>query len=731
MASPAARNNITSSISRLALSAAVVLTLAGPFAATRSDAQDRDADPELEAMIPDAALDNPEEWSKGAPSQPANVAQPVNVAPELDPNSPLAELPGFSLPWPEDAELPELVSLEPDPDVAQTLAEMEQLSAAPQGEVAQISKHLSLVFPSDLAAFPDRVPFEARFRELSTLEQLGDNDDTIAQLSVRARTDRDLLQRLLRDYGYYDGSVTQTVSGSEPDKEANVHAVNVRFDIVPGERYHFGALDFGKLPDTGPDYPLLRNSFGIKTGDPMNSDVIVAEKARLTIALGEHGYAFAKVGEPDLLIDHKRVEGDLTLPVEPGGKYRFGHIISNDPRFLSADHLQDISRFEPGDTFQRSDVEDLRRAILATSLVSSVTVTPRESAPPANGQPGDVALDVNMSRAPLRTIAGLVGYDSIDGFRLEGSWEHRNLFPPEGLLRLRGVAGTKEQLIGTTVRWNNFHGRDQVLTFDFYGTTINRDAYNARTVALTGTFEKLTTLIFQKPWTWSVGFELVGTNEREGDVNHIETTRQMYYVAALPVRAAYDGSDNLLDPTRGFRGALRVSPEYSIQDNGGPRAAYARIQADASYYQSLGDRVVMAGRVRLGTIPGAPIEDIAPSRRYYAGGGGSVRGYGYQEIGPRDTLNEPSGGRSLTEFSLEARVQTGIFGGAMQVVPFVDAGTVDVSTTPPFNNLQWGAGVGIRYKTTFGPLRIDVATPLNPRPSDSTVAVYVSLGQAF
>jgi translocation and assembly module TamA len=192
----------------------------------------------------------------------------------------------------------------------------------------------------------------------------------------------------------------------------------------------------------------------------------------------------------------------------------------------------------------------------------------------------------------------------------------------------------------------------------------------------------------------------------------------------------YDASDDLLDPTRGFRAGLRLSPEFS-KLNGGGSATYIKAQFDGSYYQPVSERIVLAARARLGTIAGTNIGQIAPSRRFYAGGGGSVRGYGYQQIGPRDTLGDPSGGRSLSELSVEARVRTGLFDGALAVVPFVDAGAVDETSTPSLDDLRFGAGIGVRYYTNFGPLRVDIATPLNPRPGDSRIGVYVALGQAF
>lgn len=734
-ACPAVRSNTGSLTDRLLRACVIGALLLAPH---QGFAQARNTDPELEALIPDSAVDDPEAFAGAPPSDAAEAPAP-DV--EADLQAPMADG-GFSLPWPDQSlDLPAFADLEPDPDVAQALAEAEDLTSGRTGrqrrqrDEVRISSRVRLIFPAD-QEFSDRDQLESRFRELSAIEQYDDEgDDSVAQLAARARADRELLLKLLRVEGYYDAYVYQTVGGKEPGEveakptESGKDVV-IRFDIQPGARYRFGAIDLARLEDTGSDYQNLRLIYGIKTGDPVDSDRIVASRGALDIAMGEAGYAFAKTGDPDLLIDHAREEGDLTQPVTPGGKYNFGRVVSNLPRFLSSRHLEEIARFDPGDLYKRSEVDDLRRAILATGLVSTVSVTERETRPPAGGQPGEVALDVAMTKAPLRTIAGALAYDSQDGPRAEVSWEHRNFFPPEGKLLLRGIIGTKEQLAGISFRRNNYRGRDRVLTGDIYASTVDRDAYEARTVAVVASFEKLTTLLYQKKWTWSVGVEALATNEREGSVNSVNTPRQTYYIGALPGRIAYDGSDSLLDPTRGFRASLRVSPEVSFQ-KGGDKHFYGRILADASYYQPVSEKIVLAGRLRLGSIPGTAIENIAPSRRFYAGGGGSVRGYGYQMIGPRDNLGDPSGGRALSEASIEARIKTGLFGGSLSVVPFLDAGAVDTTATPRFRDVRYGAGLGVRYATGFGPLRVDVGTPLNPRPGDSRIAVYISLGQAF
>ena len=220
------------------------------------------------------------------------------------------------------------------------------------------------------------------------------------------------------------------------------------------------------------------------------------------------------------------------------------------------------------------------------------------------------------------------------------------------------------------------------------------------------------------------------TDERNRVTDGVPRPREEYLVGSLFGRGTIDESDSLLDPTRGYRVSLQLAPE--ISRTLGDETIYGRAQLDASYYLPASEGITLAARGRFATIQGAEIFEVAPSRRIYAGGGSSVRGFGYQAVGPRNDFGEPTGGRSLVEFSAEARINTGLFDGAVQIVPFFDMGAVSIDTVPDFRFVKYGAGVGIRYKTGFGPIRVDVGVPLNRDPMfDSPVAVYVSLGQAF
>jgi translocation and assembly module TamA len=725
-----ARPPSTASSNRLAsplASALAALALAASPQALL--AQDRSAPQSLEELIPDAAVENPESWAEqGVEPEARDSAEQMA---EIDPEASLPDDPAITVPWPDQLEIAEPEPLPAEEGIEFAELEEDDAQTAADATVVTLGPELSLGFPVDEESFPMREEFADRFESLSTIEELqdADDDDSIAQLAARARQDEALLAELLRVYGYYDAQVVRTVGGIRPGRDEAQQTPNVRFDIVPGPRYSFGAIDLGRLNEAR-DYDSLRAAFEIQPGDPLSSDAIVRERFDLDQALGETGYPFAAIDEPELLVDHARIEGDLTMPVRPNGKYVFGEIVSGMPDFLSSEHLQTIARFEPGDVYQRSLELDLRRAIIATGLVSSVTITKRNVAPPAGEDLGEVALDVEMTKAKLRTIAGAIGYGSEEGFRIEASWEHRNFFPPEGAVRVRAIAGTQEQLGGITFRRNNFGGRDRVLNIDAYVSTIDSPAFDAQTAAFVATYERSSTLLFQKPISWSIGLEAVATRERPPVTDDSPAQpRETYFVGAIPGFIQLDTTDDLLDPTRGFRVSARLSPEVSRND--GVQSFYLSSQFDASYYQQVSDTVIVAGRARFGTIVGTAIDNIAPSRRFYAGGGGSVRGYGYRTIGPRDENGDPTGGRSLAEVALEARIRTGFFDGALSVVPFIDAGTVSTSTTPDFETFRVGAGLGVRYQTGFGPIRIDVGAPLNPGPGDSPVAVYVSLGQAF
>jgi translocation and assembly module TamA len=355
-----------------------------PLLATPACAQSRNADAALEALIPDSALDNPDAWALDTDAA-RTKAPDVTALISPDPLPPLPPMPGITLDWPDAAELPPIEPLTPDADIADLQQQAREAGAALDADdlaqpariadaaIVRVGKRVILAFPPEVnpdhPVMADRDAIVERFRGLSALGTLADGEDNLAQLTRRAKNDAELLQQILRVYGYYDPDVTQSIERPAspeaalprrphrlPPQRIPVRAF-LRFGPDPrfGRDLHFGPGASGRKRRGDPcpprratgrhgralRYPArpaiylcpyhawrrgrrarggpLREAFHIGLGDPINSDKILTEKDSLTRALGEHGYAFAKVGEPDLLIDHEPHTGNLTLPVETGG----------------------------------------------------------------------------------------------------------------------------------------------------------------------------------------------------------------------------------------------------------------------------------------------------------------------------------------------------------------------------------------------------------------------------
>ncbi len=666
-----------------------------------------------------------------AQAAPASPATPPAGTLDLD------SMPDIGLDWPDLDQPVPTVDPEPEPERAESVSDLapppttgsDTLIGSPGNEaptvaesdaIAQLDPTALLRYHVSLSGLEEAgdPTLMSRFDMLSVLKQGEGSRANIAQVRRRGQSDIDLLDELLRARGYYDSRSRLRFSA---DSGGDPH-VNVLLGANPGTRFLLAKVDVDGLDGASPLGSDLRSMFTVKQGDPVDTDSILAAVEKLREGLGEGGYPFANVREPVLTVDHQQRQAILALDVQTGGFKRFGQIRVNEGAPFDARHVGIISRFWPGEPYNLGDITDLNRAIVATGLVSQVTITPQESADPER-----VDLAITMTPAPARTISGEIGYGTGEGARIEGSWQHRNFFPPEGALTLRGVLGTQEQGLTATLRRNNLGKRDRVLNVEVSAANVDQPAYQALTAGIAANYERQTNLIFQKDWTWSFGAELRVSDERDFYGQSQTPRRRTYVIGALPTGITYDGSDDLLDPRKGFRLGARMSPEASLQNG---VFGYLRAHLDGSAYVPMGERFTLAGRARLGTIVGASADRIAPTRRYYAGGGASVRGYSYQAIGPRDLNNDPVGGRSLGELSLEARFR---FGSLDQfgIVPFIDAGTISADPWPSLKEMRIGAGLGFRYYSNFGPIRIDIGTPLNPQPGDSRIGVYVSLGQAF
>ncbi len=665
--------------------------------------------------------------------------------PALDPelNTPLEPIESFDLPPAEPAvpavpgAQPQVPSgaVTPDPALAEPLpplATFDVTTPAPdtEADTPPASVRYTLVVEG-----LDQVDLEGRFRELSALED-GDGEATNgAQIAARAREDEALAIRILRSEGYYDGTAVAAIE-QLPEQPGQLRVV---VTAVPGDRYTFGEINVAGAETTPPG--LAREALALKPGDPIVAATVEGAEANVLLRLPEQGYPFAEIGMRDVLLDPETDRGDYTLPVTPGPRALFGGYTTEGDLAFDAEHVGVLARFDRGELYDRRKVDDLREAMVATNLFTSVSAEPVRTGETGPDGTEYVNILVRQDAGPPRALTGSAGYNTGEGLRIEGAWEHRNLLPPEGALRVAAVAGTQEQSINLSFRRSNASQRDRTFLALLEAGRRDYAGFRGYTARIQGLLSRESTPIWQKRWTWAAGAEIIATNEALGREPRLSLS-DAYFIGGLIGQLGHDRSDSLLNPTKGFRLLGRTNPEISLGNGTQP---YVRNLVEGSAYFPAGEALVIAGRARFGSILGIGRDELAPSRRLYAGGGGSVRGFGFQELGPRavvanpkfdpedpeeedpPTISVPIGGRSLTEFALEARYRFGNYG----VVGFIDAGQVTEKSTPGFSDLRFGVGVGGRLYTNFGPLRVDVATPIGRRQGESRIALYISIGQAF
>ncbi|MCP3730874.1 BamA/TamA family outer membrane protein [Sphingomonas sp. MG17] len=672
------------------------------------------------AAAPEKPIVSDEEFEKSLPPLSDDVNAPLEQIAPADP----ATAPGGSVAVEPIEDAADLDSAGKEAEIAAPLPPIAEFDTTPVAETAQVNDEaaVEIRYVTRVTGL-DELGLTDQFENLSALEDGDGRAANAAIIGARAREDEKLAVRLMRSLGYYDATAVATVEQT-PDKQvgAGERRVTATIAATPGPLYRLGTI---KL-DAGPTVPptLIADNFALKVGEAIDAVRVQAAEARISLVLPQTGYPFAEVGQRDILLDEETHTGDYVLPITTGARSSFGGIRTEGDAVFDTRHIGILTRFGRDDLYDSRKVDDLRDALIATSLFSTVSVEPVKTGQAGPDGTEYVDLLVRQTKGPPRTLAAEAGYSTGQGFRAEVSWTHRNLFPPEGALILTGVAGTQEQGASATFRRSNAGKRDRTLQIFASALRSDVEAFTSLTGTLGARISYDSTPIWQKPLTYSFGIELVGTREDRYDFARGARERGNYFIGALPLFAGWDKSDDLLNPTRGFRVKANLSPETSVR---GAVRPYARAMAEGTAYYPVSDSIVIAGRARFGTIQGIGRDLLAPSRRYYAGGGGSVRGFGYQELGPRSPDGKPVGGRSFNEFAIEARYRFGNFG----IVPFIDAGQVYESKIPQMTDMRFGVGVGGRMYTNFGPLRLDIATPIARKPGESKVALYISIGQAF
>ncbi len=529
-------------------------------------------------------------------------------------------------------------------------------------------------------------------------------------LRRRAENDIPRMIEALRSEGYYGADVTLEMN-------EEVSPVDVRFQVDTGPLFRIQAV---ALSFEGGASPFLKEKTPhagipiLKPGDPARADDMVRAGDRVIERLKNEGHPFAEIRDLKARVDHADRTVRVDMVVAAGPYARFGGTSVTGLKTVDPSYVRSKLAWMEGDRFDASLLERTRERLLQTGLFASMDLALDE----ALDEHGNVPVHIHFQERKHRTVGVGVRFQTDEGPGLQGDWRHRNLFGKEESLSLSTTLS--QDLVGmeSVFRKPDFFHRDQSLLLEANAYMESPDAYSSRRLhALAGLERRLSDRL-----TLGGGIGLTASRVDE------RGREEDYALISLPMRLDWDNSDDLFNPTRGIRAALRLTPFSGI---GNEDLRFMRGYASLSHYLSLirEPSLVLAVRGALGSITGASRDRVPADERFYAGGGGSVRGVPYQTAGPLEG-SKPMGGCSLLEVSAELRLR---LSRSVGVVAFVDGGRAYVDSLPnSMEDMNWGVGAGIRYATFLGPLRLDLAVPVDRRDGvDKAFQVYVSIGQAF
>ena len=608
--------------------------------------------------------------------------------------------------------------------------------AATAAPLAPASAALSDLWPFGQSkpkeTIPDPLPYAVTFsapgagwqleRSLRQASELINRQKSPASglvgLLARARQDVARLTAVLYENARYAGEVFVTVDGKplakiDPFAAVAARPVPVTVTVKPGTEFVFGQINAAPLPAG-----VTLDALGLKPGAPARSSLVVDAEAKLVDAWQAQGYPLAVAGKRDTIADHRTNTLDVTLGVRPGPQARFGRVTVNGTEAVDPNLVLRRAGIDSG-LYSSKTVKRATKRLRDLGVFASVQVTHADTLDPD----GTIPITITVSESKPRVIGASVTYSNTEGLGSEVYWRHRNLFGGGEQLKLSAsIARLLDGAFDPDFRLAGKFRKPAVLdpmtdfTLRVEGYRETTDAYRVTALESEVGLEHT----FSDTLSGSLGLEVTRSRTVEPTVteDHLLTT--------LTGKLDWDTRDDKLDPSNGHRVQFSAAPAYDFLES----TPYATFTADTSGYCAFGDtdRFVLAGRAAASVLTVDDVTKVAADRRIYSGGAGSVRGYAYQNIGPRDSSGNIVGGRSSVLFTGELRYRVT---DTIGLVAFVDAGNAYASVVPRLDGLKLGVGAGLRYLTPVGPIRFDIAVPLQRGPGDPSVGVYVGLGQAF
>jgi translocation and assembly module TamA len=537
----------------------------------------------------------------------------------------------------------------------------------------------------------------------------------------RAERAAERILAVLRSEGHYAATVlteTQPEDAASEDDAAAPTAV-ARVHVDPGPRFTIAAPDIvwdGPVP---PDVEARAGAaLGLAPGSEGRAVHIVAAEGR---ALGEvraAGHADAALLPRTVVVDHAARTVTPTFRMAAGPAARLGPVIMQTAGRTRPDYVRSLAEWRQGDPFEPEKLARLEDNLLETGVYDAVTVT----LAPLDAQ-GLRPVMVTLTPRGTRDLEAELAYSTTDGFGARATLTRYDRFGRADTQTLGVTLSQRDREIDAQITLPHWRRPGRTLTVGADLFQRETDAFDTLGGTLTAGFQRRENA--RNFYTLGVEAGFARTAEPSLVTPGLQVERDDALLAAN-AGVVLDRSDRAFDPRQGWRVDAALSPTVI---SGERTTAWAGLRGQATGYWPATDRTVLAGRLRAASLLGADIEAIPSSRRLFAGGGGSVRGFGFQEVGPRLPDGRPAGGQHLAEASVEVR--QGIT-DTIGVVAFVDAGWVGNDAALARGDTGVGAGLGVRYDLGFAPIRFDIAVPISGNPGGGTpVQVYLSVGQAF
>lgn len=467
-------------------------------------------------------------------------------------------------------------------------------------------------------------------------------------------------------------------------------------------------------PADAPGLPRSLEDVGLAPGSPAVADAMLGAVDRVRAAFRNRGYPMAVVISSRFFLNNESRSVEAEVRVLPGPFMRMGALEIHEDSSVSLDYLQAKQTWKEGEAWNQDKLEAYRDALRQTGLFVTIDLDPAQE----EDASGNRSVVATLTAAPERTVGGAITFDTSFGPGIQGFWEHRNLTGRGDSLRVELPIWADMQELTAKYRLPFFLRNDQDFIAQAGVLNEDLDAYQLQAGRVTMGIDR------RLSRRWNVTAQ--GSVEA-GSLKDPEKPRRDYLMLGLPLSANFDSTNSLLDATDGGRASFSLAP-YTGEYDGDFNALRSRVDLQR-FIPLVGENtLVLALRGALGVLSGADADEVPPSVRFYSGGGGSVRGFEYQSLGPRNDKDDPLGGSALTEVSVEPRLR---FSDTWGMVAFLDGGMAYDDAGDMATDLRWGAGVGIRLYTAIGPMRFDVATPLNPRDDDDPIQFYISIGQSF